>query len=49
VLAQEHRVYPLAVRWFVEGRLRRVGGKVLLDAAQDSAAALISPLVQIPR
>ena len=22
VLAQEHRLYPLAVRWFVEGRLR---------------------------
>jgi phosphoribosylglycinamide formyltransferase-1 len=22
VLAQEHRIYPLAVRWFVEGRLR---------------------------
>jgi phosphoribosylglycinamide formyltransferase-1 len=22
VLAQEHRVYPLAVRWFAEGRLR---------------------------
>ena len=44
VLAQEHRVYPLAVRWFAEGRLRLAGGRVELDAPQDSDAALISPL-----
>lgn len=43
VLAQEHRVYPLAVRWFAEGRLRLAGGRVQLDAEQDGAAALISP------
>ena len=45
VLAQEHRVYPLAVRWFAEGRLRLVDGRVALDAAQDGAAGLISPRV----
>jgi len=28
VLAQEHRLYPLAVRWCVEGRLRVEGGRV---------------------
>ena len=28
VLATEHRIYPLAVRWFVEGRLRVVDGVV---------------------
>jgi phosphoribosylglycinamide formyltransferase 1 len=28
VLAQEHRVYPLAIRWFVEGRLR-IDGQVV--------------------
>jgi len=44
VLAQEHRVYPQAVRWFAEGRLRLVGQRVLLDAPQD-AAALIAPRV----
>ena len=49
VLAQEHRIYPLAVRWFAEGRLQRVDGKVVLDAAQESAAALISPLLRMPR
>ena len=44
VLAQEHRVYPLAVRWFAEGHLRLVGGRVELDAAQDDGATLISPM-----
>ena len=43
VLAQEHRIYPLAVRWFVEGRLRVVDGRVGLDAPQDQVATLISP------
>ena len=28
VLATEHVIYPLAVRWFVEGRLRVEGGVV---------------------
>jgi len=28
VLAAEHRLYPLAVRWFVEGRLLLAGGVV---------------------
>ena len=46
VLAQEHRVYPLAVRWFAEGRLRLVDGRVSLDRPQDSAGTLISPLVR---
>lgn len=31
VLAQEHRIYPLAIRWFAEGRLRLNGGRVWLD------------------
>ena len=43
VLAQEHRIYPMAVRWFVEGRLRVVDGRVGLDAPQDPASTLISP------
>ena len=29
VLATEHLIYPRAVRWFVEGRLRLEGGRVL--------------------
>jgi len=46
VLRQEHRVYPLAVRWLAEGRARLVDGRVVLDAGQDEAAALIAPGVR---
>lgn len=45
VLAQEHRIYPQAVRWFAEGRLRLVDGRVELDAEQNPVACLISPQV----
>ncbi len=44
VLAQEHRIYPQAVRWFAEGRLQSQDARVRLHAAQDDAAALIAPL-----
>ena len=43
VLVQEHRIYPLAVRWLAEGRLRLVNGRVVLGAPQSGAAALLSP------
>lgn len=46
VLAQEHRIYPQAVRWFAEGRLRLEGGKVRIDAPLDGAGALISPVLR---
>ncbi|HMW17481.1 MAG TPA: phosphoribosylglycinamide formyltransferase [Accumulibacter sp.] len=45
VLAQEHRIYPLAVRWFAEGRLNVVDGRVRLRAAQRGESALIAPVV----
>lgn len=45
VLAQEHRIYPMAVRWFAEGRLRWTAeGRVGLDAATHPDTALISPM-----
>ena len=31
VLVQEHRIYPLAVRWFAEGRLRLGPDGAVLD------------------
>ena len=31
VLEQEHRIYPQAIRWFAEGRLRLEGKQALLD------------------
>jgi len=43
VLLQEHRLYPQAVRWLVEGSVRLVDGRVVFDSTQDAATALISP------
>ena len=31
VLRQEHRIYPLAVRWFAEGRVKLMDGCVVFD------------------
>ena len=31
VLTEEHRIYPLAIRWFLDRRLSVEGGRVLLD------------------
>jgi len=31
VLEFEHRIYPLAIRWFVEGRVRKSGDQVIFD------------------
>jgi len=47
VLAQEHIVYPRALRWFLDGRLTlTTDGRVLLDGELPSAAALVAPLAQ---
>lgn len=50
VLAQEHRIYPQAVRWFLEGRLALGGdGKVAVrDAGADADTALIAPPLESP-
>ena len=48
VLAEEHRIYPQAVRWFAEGRIALHDGKVDVagsDAAGD-LAALVVPAVE---
>lgn len=45
VLAQEHRILPLAVRWLAEGRLRVEGNRCHLQgAALPGDSALLSPL-----
>jgi len=41
VLRQEHRVYPLAIRWFVEGRLAVENGIVHVDGS-DARQALLA-------
>ncbi len=43
VLDQEHVIYPEAVRWFLEGRLRFVDGCVRLVGESAAAGALIAP------
>lgn len=41
VLAEEHRIYPLAVGWFLDNRLSMVQGRVLLDGQQRLEQGLI--------
>jgi len=44
VLAQEHRIYPQAIRWFCEGRLKfSRNGAVTVDAARAPDSVLIAP------
>jgi phosphoribosylglycinamide formyltransferase-1 len=43
ILAQEHRIYPRAVRLFAEKRLRIAGGRVLIDGAEAPEGALVNP------
>ncbi len=40
VLAQEHRIYPQAIRWFAEGRLVNQGGRVNLKDDSTSQSVL---------
>jgi phosphoribosylglycinamide formyltransferase-1 len=44
ILAAEHRLYPLAVRLFAEGRLRVDGNRVAVAGAAAPDAALFNPL-----
>lgn len=40
VLEQEHRLYPLAIRWFIENRLSVQHGQVLLDGRRRAEQGL---------
>jgi phosphoribosylglycinamide formyltransferase-1 len=40
VLAQEHRIYPRAIRWFAEGRLVDDGGRINLKGDSGSQSVL---------
>jgi len=41
VLEKEHRIYPLAIRWFAEGRVIMQGDKVLFDGQQLTQPRLL--------
>ena len=42
ILRQEHRLYPLVVRWFGEGRIEENGGKVAVKGVPPGATLLFS-------
>ena len=46
VLRQEHRIYPQAVRWFAEGRLRLAGDRVRLAGEEATDGVLVAPEVR---
>jgi phosphoribosylglycinamide formyltransferase-1 len=51
VLQQEHRIFPLAIRWFLEGRLRVEGRRVLLDGAErpeQGLSTVTTPEASVP-
>ncbi len=43
ILRQEHRLYPLVVRWFGEGRVTLTDGRVQLKGVAPGATLLFSP------
>jgi phosphoribosylglycinamide formyltransferase-1 len=48
VLEQEHRIYPQAVRWFLDGRLSLTpGGTVRLTGDREPGAALVVPALDL--
>lgn len=46
ILVQEHKIYPQAVRWFAEDRLRLENGRVRLSTALADSSVLISPEIR---
>ena len=46
VLAEEHRIYPQAVRWFIEGKLKLEDGRVRIEDECRFPEAVISPLAR---
>lgn len=43
VLSAEHRIYPLAVRWIAQGRVRMDGSRVLVADAGPPGPTLLNP------
>jgi phosphoribosylglycinamide formyltransferase-1 len=46
VQAQEHQIYPLAVRWFCEGRLEQRDGRAWLDGAPLAEPLQLAAVLQ---
>lgn len=43
ILQHEHVIYPLAVRWIAEGRVRIEGGRARVSGVEAPAMAVINP------
>lgn len=43
VLEQEHRIYPMAVRWFLEGRVKVIDGRVHIEGDPHFPDPVVSP------
>ena len=43
VLDQEHRIYPMAVRWFLEDKITLINGRVQLNGSRQFPEPVVSP------
>lgn len=43
VLEQEHRIYPMAVRWFLEDKITLTAGRVQIEGARRFPDPVVSP------
>jgi len=43
VLEQEHRIYPEAIRWYLDGRLKFDGNRVTVSAGRSAPDAMVCP------
>jgi phosphoribosylglycinamide formyltransferase-1 len=43
VLEQEHRVYPQAIRWFLDGKLKLEGNRVMVSPDRGIPEAMVCP------
>ncbi len=46
VLQQEHRIYPQAVRWFIDGQLKQINHRVEVNDTATRNTTLFSPGLQ---
>jgi len=43
VLEQEHRIYPEAIRWYLDGRLKFDGNRVTVSVGRSAPDAMVCP------
>jgi phosphoribosylglycinamide formyltransferase-1 len=43
VLEQEHRIYPQAIRWFLDGKLKLEGKRVTVSERRSLPDAMVCP------